>query len=266
MRKIIIITALIHLFSFPSFAFVDQKEARNIMEKVQARDDGDNIITDMKMILIDKNGNNRIRDIRSYSKDKNEDTMKLMFFTSPADVKDTGFLTYDYDDPEKDDDQWLYLPALKKTKRIANDDKSGSFMGSDLNYSDMTDRELPDWRFRIIKEMKDRGKDVWVIESEVINRDVAKETGYKKSYVFVRKDNYMISRGIHWTDTGGDIKYYDVVKMEKIQGIWMNREVHMTTKSGKVTKHKTVLKFDNIKLFQDLNEDMFSIRRMEKGL
>ena len=50
---------------------------------------------------------------------------------TPADVKDTGFLTYDYDDESRDDDQWLYLPALKKTKRIASSDKSGSFMGSD---------------------------------------------------------------------------------------------------------------------------------------
>ncbi|MCB9482115.1 MAG: outer membrane lipoprotein-sorting protein [Desulfobacteraceae bacterium] len=266
MKKIILTIIISLIFSFQAFAFEDQQKARDIMEKVQARDDGDNITTDMKMILIDKNGNERIRDIRSFSKDKGEDTMKLMIFTSPADVKDTGFLTYDYDNPEKDDDQWLFLPALKKTKRIANDDKSGSFMGSDLNYSDMTDRELPDWRFRIIKEMKDRGHDVWVIESEPVSREVSKETGYKKSYVFVRKDNYMISRGIHWTDTGGDIKYYDVVEMKKIQGIWMNIEVHMTKKSGKVTKHKTVLKFDNIKLFQDMSEDMFTIRRMEKGL
>ena len=48
-----------------------------------------------------------------------------MFFLQPADVKDTAFLTTDYDDPKKDDDQWLYLPALRKTKRIATTDKSG---------------------------------------------------------------------------------------------------------------------------------------------
>ena len=68
-----------------------------------------------------------------------------MFFLSPADVKDTGFLTYDYDEEGRDDDQWLYLPALKKTKRIASGDKSGSFMGSDFTYADMTDRLIPYW-------------------------------------------------------------------------------------------------------------------------
>ncbi|WP_022852108.1 outer membrane lipoprotein-sorting protein [Limisalsivibrio acetivorans] len=265
MRKILVIL-MIMTFALTGYAFEDEPEAREIMQKVQDRDDGDDITSDMKMILIDKNGSERVRDMRSFSKDKGEDTMQLMFFTSPADVKDTGFLTYDYDDPDKDDDQWLYLPALKKTKRIASDDKSGSFMGSDFNYSDMTERELPDWRFRIIKEMNVKGEDVWVIEAEAVSEAVADETGYSKSYLFIRKDNYTLTRAVHWENTGGDMKYLDVIKMEKIDGIWMNREVHMTKKSGNVTKHKTVMKIDNIKLYQDLSEDMFTIRRLEKGL
>ena len=128
-------------------AAADDPEARAIMEKVDARDDGDNQTSDMEMILIDKNQKQRIRKIASFSKDKDEDTLKLMFFMEPADVKDTSFLTWDYDDPNKDDDQWLYLPALRKTKRIASTDKDGSFMGSDLNYSDMTDRNLEDYYF-----------------------------------------------------------------------------------------------------------------------
>ena len=112
----------------------DDPEARVIMERVDARDDGDNQTGDMQMVLIDKRGQQRVRRIATFKKDKGEDTLRLMFFLTPADVKDTAFLTYDYDDPDRDDDQWLYLPALRKTKRIATSDKSGSFMGSDLNY------------------------------------------------------------------------------------------------------------------------------------
>ena len=65
-------------------------------------------------------GSRRTRKIRSYRMDKGEDEQSIMFFMEPADVKDTGFLTYDYDDIDRDDDQWLYLPALKKSKRIAS--------------------------------------------------------------------------------------------------------------------------------------------------
>src|SRR5210317_147126 len=104
-------------------AFTDDPRAREIMEKVDARDDGDNQTADMEMILIDKRGNQRVRKIATFSKDKGPDGLRLMFFEHPADVKDTAFLTYDYDDPERDDDQWLYLPALRKTKRITSSDK-----------------------------------------------------------------------------------------------------------------------------------------------
>ena len=126
---IIFAILLVTFFSAPCLS-ADDQEARAIMEKVDARDDGDNQVSEMEMVLIDKRGKERLRKIQTFSKDKGEDTHRLMFFLHPADVKDTAFLTFDYDDPNKDDDQWLYLPALKKTKRIASTDKSGSFMGS----------------------------------------------------------------------------------------------------------------------------------------
>ena len=78
---------------------------RQIMDLVDARDTGDNSTQNMEMILIDKNGSRRERTIRSLGRDVGEDSQSIMFFLSPADVKDTGFLTYDFDDDEKDDDQ-----------------------------------------------------------------------------------------------------------------------------------------------------------------
>ncbi len=115
---------------------------REIMEKVNARDEGDRSKGEMEMILIDKKGKKRIRKLKTFGRKNGKDNLSLMFFLSPADVKNTGFLTYDYNESGKDDDQWLYLPALRKTKRIVAGDKSGSFMGSDLNYSDMTTQDL----------------------------------------------------------------------------------------------------------------------------
>ena len=240
--------------------------AREIMQAVDDRDDGDNRTSDMKMVLIDKNGDERIRTIHSYDKDKGEDKQRIMFFLSPADVKDTGFLTYDYDAYDKDDDQWLYLPALHKSKRIASSDKSGSFMGSDFNYSDMTRRNLDDYDFKILKEDEVRGDRVWLIESTPRNREVIEETGYKKSVVFVRQDNFVVVRAVNWVNEGNKLKYLDVEKLEKIDGIWTIRQMSMTTKQGKTTLHKTNLYFDNVKYNQNLTDDMFSIRRLEKGL
>lgn len=241
-------------------------EARGIMQKVEARDDGDHMTSQLEMILIDKNKKQRIRKIKSFSKDKGKDTHRLMFFIHPAEVKNTGFLTYDYDDPEKDDDQWLYLPELRKTKRIAASDKSSSFMGSDLNYSDMTSRNLDDYDFTLLKEDKVRDAKVWLIQSVPRSKKIIKETGYEKSILFVRQDNWVVIRAVHWEEGGSTLKYMDMKSLQQIDGIWIGSELHMTKKRGKKTLHKTILKFSDIKFNQNLDDDAFTIRRLEKGL
>ena len=263
--SIFITVSVYYLVMAPS-AWADDPRARAIMEKVDARDDGDNQTADMEMILIDKQGNQRVRRIATFSKDKGPDTYRLMFFRHPADVKDTAFLTWDYDDPDRDDDQWLYLPALRKTKRIASSDKSGSFMGSDLNYSDMTDRNLADYDFYLKKEIEVKGVKAWLIESIPRSKKVIKETGYTKSLLIVRQDNHFVIRAVHWVKDGGYLKYIDVKGLVQIEGIWVAIEMHITKKKGKKLAHKTILKMDDVKFNQNLDLDLFTVRRMEKGL
>ncbi len=240
--------------------------AREIVEKMQNRDDGDNEISDMEMILIDKNKKIRVRKIRTFSKDKGRDNRRIMFFLTPADVRGTGFLTYDYDDYGKNDDQWLYLPALNKVKRISAGDKSSSFMGSDFNYSDMTKKNLPDYDFTLMKELEINGVKVWQIQSVPKSRKVIKETGYKKGVIFIRQDNFVAIRAIYWVARGTRRKYMEVKDLQLIDGIWTVKEIHMTTKEGKRAVHKTILKISNIRYNQNLQDNMFTTRQLEKGL
>ena len=272
-NKIISNTISITIFSilisgttmFPEKVFA--LNGREIMEKVNARDTGDRSITEMEMILIDKKGNKRVRKLKTFGLEKGKDSLSLMFFLSPADVRNTGFLTFDYDESGKDDDQWLFLPALRKTKRIAAGDKSGSFMGSDLNYSDMTSPDLNLYDYTLMKETEVKGQKVWQIKAVPKTKDEAKKSGYSKSVVFIRQDNYVMIRGVRWVHKKKRNKYLDVRKLEKIDGIWVSTELHVTTKSGKKTLHKTILKQKNVHFNQDeVNEDLFSIRRLEKGL
>jgi len=272
-NKIISNTISITIFSilisgttmFPEKVFA--LNGREIMEKVNARDTGDRSITEMEMILIDKKGNKRVRKLKTFGLEKGKDSLSLMFFLSPADVRNTGFLTFDYDESGKDDDQWLFLPALRKTKRIAAGDKSGSFMGSDLNYSDMTSPDLNLYEYTLMKETEVKGQKVWQIKAVPKTKAEAEKSGYSKSVVFIRQDNYVMIRGVRWVHKKKRNKYLDVRKLEKIDGIWVSTELHVTTKSGKKTLHKTILKQKNIHFNQDeVNEDLFSIRRLEKGL
>ncbi len=253
------------IVALPALATADEPEARRIMEQVDARDDGDNRTSEIQMTLIDKRGKKRVRELLSFGKDKGEDTLSMMFFLSPADVKDTGFLTFDYDEADRDDDQWLYLPALKKTKRIAASNKSGSFMGSDFSYADMTDRPLEKYDYTLLKEIEIDGYAVWVIQAVPTQTDEIDETGYTKSIQFIRQDNYVAIRAKIWLKKGQRNKYMEVKELEMIHGIWVPTLITMTTKKGNRTLHKTILRTSNVKFDEPLDFDFFSVRGLETG-
>lgn len=262
----VILTTLFLLSPFALSA--DTLTAEQIMKKVYDRDDGDNAVMEMEMTLIDRQGQERVRTVTSYRRDTGKDQQdhqSILFFLTPADVKDTGFLTYDYDDPNKDDDQWLYLPALKKTKRIASSDKSASFMGTDFTYADMTERDIENYHYTLLKEEVVNGSPTWVIEAVPTNDKEKEETGYTKSVLFVRQDNFVVIRGINWLEKGGKLKYLEIKKLEQIDGIWMGTETTMTTRKDKEMLHQTILKSRNIKFNQPQSDDFYTTRQLEHG-
>ncbi len=269
MRRLLLTTTLILIafsLALPSYTMADDAKAREIMQKADDREDGDHRTSDMLMILIDKKGNKREKFFKVFSKDYGEDTKQIMFIEKPSNIRNTGFLTFAYDAPEKDDDQWLYLPALGKPKRIASSDKDGSFMGSDLNYSDMSSKELSDYNYRLLKESTLKGSKVWIIESIPKTKEVIDETGYKKSIIAVRQDNYVITKIKSWTKDGGYVKLIDFNKIELIDNVWVPLEIKVTKKLGKKIKHKTHIVISNVKFNQNLSDDMFTLRRIKKGL
>ena len=84
--------------------------------------------------------------------------------------------------------------------------------------------------------------------------------------MFVRQDNFVVTRALHFMTDNGKKKYMDVKKLEKIDGIWVATEIEMKTKKGKQTLHTTILKLNNVKFNQDLNDNFFTVRQIEKGI
>ena len=116
MKKVFLALA----FVFVAIAVqAQQLSGRDIMKKVDERPDGETRYAQMELTLVKKNGSKRERKMESWAMDIGKDTKKIMYFTYPGDVKGTGFLTWDYDQIGKEDDKWLYLPAIKKTRRIS---------------------------------------------------------------------------------------------------------------------------------------------------
>ncbi|MBO4804796.1 MAG: outer membrane lipoprotein-sorting protein [Paludibacteraceae bacterium] len=108
-----------------------------------------------------------------------------MFFLYPSDVKGTGFLTWDYDQANKDDDKWLYLPAMKKTRRISgSSSKTDYFMGTDFTYDDMGRRNLEEDTHTLLREETLNGHKCWVLQSS------PKKAGdiYTKRISWIRQD------------------------------------------------------------------------------
>ncbi|NQU62738.1 MAG: outer membrane lipoprotein-sorting protein [SAR324 cluster bacterium] len=245
--------------------------AREVMEMVDNRDDGETSISELTMVLIDRRNNQRVRQLKGYRKDFGKDTRTINFFISPADVQNTSFLSYEWDDPNKEDDNWLYLPALRKVKRISSGNKKDSFMGSDFTYADMNGLELTEWDFKFDdkKSVKVNGQDCWVILAEPktsIKTKVINETGYTKIQYWVQKDILIGVRSKLWEKKGNKVKYFSASEIEKIDGIWTAKKLTMVTKKGNRQEHATVLIFNGIIYNQGMSDDMFSTQRMERGL
>ncbi len=138
-------------------------------------------------------------------------------------------------------------------------------MGSDFSYADMTDRPLEKYEYELLEESVVDGHPVWVIQSTPIDDEEIDETGYTKTVSFVRKDNHVVIRAKTWVKKGKRNKYMEVQELEQIDGIWVAKLITMTTKKGKQTLHKTILRTSDVKFGQDLDFDQFSVRGLETG-
>ncbi len=246
-----------------------KQSALDIMIMVNSVNMGDRVSQRITMTLIDKNGRERTQVAKSYRRRIGDGQMKItksiMFFTAPDNMKDTGFLSWDFDDPTREDKQWIYLPRTGKTKRIAGNDKRLAFMGTDFSHADMALRNIQSYNYTLLREEEIDGHKVWVIEALPVNPEVITEDGYTRSEVYVRQDNYMVVRSINSLKKGNRTKQMDVVELKLIDDIWVQTEVVMATWKGETLLSKTIMQTDKVKFDQRLKEEFFTVRQMEKG-
>ncbi|WP_438462812.1 outer membrane lipoprotein-sorting protein [Marinomonas sp. PE14-40] len=253
------------LTSFPVSAL--ELSAKQIMQKVDDRDTGETIVSESALILIDKKKRQRIRQLKLFSKEYEQVDKSVSFFMSPADVKDTAYMSFDWDDDAKEDDSWLYLPALQKTNRIAASDKSGAFMGSDFSYADIDGVEVEDFTYRLVKESEEvNGHDCWVIESTPKSKVVIKETGYLTTTSWIRKDIFMQVKAIIKVKKGKRVKYFQAKDIEQIQGIWTAKTLQMVTTKRNKLEHSSVLKINAVDYQTKVDDKMFENNRLQRGL
>jgi len=234
-----------------------------IMQAVDNRNDGDDLKQTMVQTLIDRNGNQRIRNMISFRKDYGKDTKSIVFFAKPANIRDTALLTFDYDDPKADDDQWLYLPALKKVRRISSSDRGDYFMGTDFTFEDMKQTpELEDYNWKLLGSEQINGSDCWKVEGTPVSDEIARELGYSRLIQWIRKDNDFSIKADYWDQAGRELKHLTITKLEQIDGIWSPVHIEMTNIQS---EHKTFLDFSNKTYNTGLKDRTFTQRTLKRG-
>jgi len=172
----------------PSTYAASSAEARGleIAREADQRDSGFGDQTaSLVMELRNKQGDRSIREIRVKTLEVNGDGDKSMsIFDRPADVKGTAFLTFSHS--RKPDDQWLYLPALKRVKRISSKNKSGPFMGSEFAYEDLSSQEIDKYSYKYLRDETINNIDCFVIE-RVPNYEYS---GYTRQEAWINKQHY----------------------------------------------------------------------------
>jgi hypothetical protein len=234
-----------------------------IMQRVDNREDGDDLKQQMTQRLIDRNGNERQRHLVSFRKDFGKDKKLISFFTEPANIRDTALLTYDYDDPDQDDDQWLYLPALKKVRRISAADRGDYFMGTDFTFEDMKQTpQLDDYRWTLLGSESVEGHDCWKVEGVPATEAIGRELGYSRMVQTVRKDNDVAIRVDYWDLAGEELKHLQIQQLEQIQGIWSPLLIVMKNVQS---QHKTELSFTQQEYNSGLSDRFFTQRMLKRG-
>jgi len=254
----ILLTALVLMSVVFSYA-QEKLTGLQIIQKVYDRPEGNDMQSELTMTLINSRGEQRVREIKQFLKDMGKVDKKIMFFLAPADVRNTSFMSWSYTEDGKDDDQWIYLPALKKVKRISSDSKSDYFMGSDFTYDDLGDRKPTDDIHKILREEKLNGEDCYVVES--IPKD--EEYMYSKTVTWIIKDKWIGLKKEFYDEDGDHLKTLTVKKYEKIKGYWI---IEASEMKNVQKNHVTSMSLKNIKIDSGIPSNKFTERMMKRGI
>ena len=177
---------LLCLLPVSLLAQTPEEQGLAIAQEADKRDsDFGDFTSDVKMILKNKQGQESTREIRSKTLEVDGDGDKSMtIFNKPNDVKGTALLSFTH--KQGPDDQWLYLPALKRTKRIASDNKSGPFMGSEFAFEDIASQEVEKYTYKFLRDDRLNEMDVFVFERYPVD----KKSGYTRQIVWLDKEHY----------------------------------------------------------------------------
>jgi len=236
---------------------------REIMDKVQELQKAQDEEETLSMDLIDSKGRVKARAIVRYTIKDEKDLSKIIIrFHQPSNVAGTGLLTWEQKD--RDDDQWVYLPATKKSKRIVSGNRKGKFMGTDFTYGDLRPENLDKHNYNLVGSEAIDGHDCFVIDALAGTEIEKKESGYSKRKLWVRKDIYFVVKKEYYDTKEKLEKIETTTNLKNVPGGSIYRADTITMENIK-KKHKTVLQSQGRKINKGVSVNLFTVRELEKG-
>ena len=224
MRRLWILVALALLVSAAGLVRAQDLDGMAIMKKVADREESKSSETETKMILVDNRGQQRERSLIVRAKQINKRDHVMTTFLSPPDVRGVKFLVIE--NPTGDDDQRIYLPAIKRARRISSSQKSGSFMGSQFSYEDLQSQDPEKYKHQRMADMQMAGHDCYVVQSVPLDPS---DTQYSKAIWWVRKDAWVPIRAELYDKKGNLFKVLEVQELEKQpDGTWLTKLTKMS--------------------------------------
>lgn len=232
------------------------QQGQAIMQRVDSRPQPDTEVSLLEMQLTDERGRQRIRQLKLFTHNDGTQTSTLLFFTAPADVRGVGLLTIAA--TGEDSDQWLYMPALRRTRRIAGSGRQDSFMGSDFSYEDLESPDITRNRYRLTGEEIIDGRPCYVIEA--IPQDT--DSSYRKRLSWIDTESLIALRVDFFTSAEDPVKRLTADGISRHNGYWRADTLRMEDLER--VRH-TELHFLEQEFDGRLPSNLFSIRTLESG-
>jgi len=244
------------LFLFALPMMVAAQDPRQIVSEVQKRSHADSEQYQGLLQVIDAGG--KVSDKRwSYDRIGSHGNSKAVIrFSNPAEVKGVALLIVNH--PDRASDQWMWTPALNRDRRIALQDRSTRFFGTDFSFEDLEERDVDHFDYSYKGEEALDGDQCWKIESTPRK---GQRSQYTTSVLWIRKSNYTYAEIDNYSDAKliRRLKYKD---MQNVQGIWTARTLDM---EDVPRKSRTILKLDSPKYNGPLRDEQFTLQALRRG-
>ena len=239
-------------FALPALA----QSGMEIMEEQKKRHESSSEETRSTMKLIDRRGREKEREMVTYTLKEDSGLAKsVLKFLGPADIRNTGLLTWEQP-TDKEDDQWLYLPATKQVKRVTGSSKKNPFMGSDLAFEDLRPENLGAHTYEVTGEEDIDGQTCWVMDVLPSTDKEKSDSGYSKRIFWVRQDNYLTVKTEFYNRSDRLDKVGTFTGLEQVEGdMWRAKELRVERMSSKT---QTVWSFTERQVNHDIDTNLFT--------